>query len=124
MYQDKISCAGLINTSRDQTSAAGKNLLYQLKYSYLIINLIFLGYVFDIDRTFLPYETIECLHTWPSDDDIKEAIHVEYDEAIGLANYLKINNHTIPPIQQLTTEFSSDDININLFVNLNFIKYF
>jgi len=142
MYQDKISHAGLINTSRDWTSAVGKNLLYQLKYSYLIINLIFLGYVFDIDGTSLPHETIECLCTWPSDDDIKETICVGYDEAIGLANYLEINNCTISPIQQLTTEFSSDDINIletndeennqnqnlddikiNLFVNLNFIKY-
>ncbi|PKY21363.1 hypothetical protein RhiirB3_470290 [Rhizophagus irregularis] len=77
---DKILCAGLIDISRDQTSAA--------------------GHVIDIDRTLIPNETIECLHTWPSDDDIKEAIRIGYDEARALANYLEINNCTSNSIQQ------------------------
>ncbi|CAB4411136.1 unnamed protein product [Rhizophagus irregularis] len=77
---DKILCAGLINISRDQTSAA--------------------GHVIDIDRTLIPNETIECLHTWPSDDDIKEVIRIGYNEARALANYLEINNCTSNSIQQ------------------------
>ncbi|CAB4439121.1 unnamed protein product [Rhizophagus irregularis] len=56
MYRDKISRAGLINTSRDRTLAR--------------------GYVFDIDGTSLSHETIECLRTWPSEDDFKEAIRI------------------------------------------------
>ncbi|UZO21282.1 uncharacterized protein OCT59_013679 [Rhizophagus irregularis] len=51
-------------------------------------------------RTLISNETIECLHTWPSDDDIKEAIRIGYDEAKALANYLEINNCTSNSIQQ------------------------
>ncbi|RIA86640.1 hypothetical protein C1645_829007 [Glomus cerebriforme] len=93
MYRDKISHDRLIDTSRDRTSV---------------------GYVFEIDGTSLSHEIIECLRTWPSEDDIKEVIHIGYNEAIELANYLKINNRTIPSIQQLVAcvEFSCDDIEI------------
>ncbi|GES91114.1 hypothetical protein GLOIN_2v1785707 [Rhizophagus clarus] len=68
MYRDKISRAGLINTSRDRTSAG--------------------GYVFDIDGTSLSHETIECLRTWPFEDDFKEAIRIGHSEAMSFAEYL------------------------------------
>ncbi|RGB36352.1 hypothetical protein C1646_758171 [Rhizophagus diaphanus] len=59
------------------------------------------NYVIDIDGTLIPNETIECLRTWPSDDDINEAIRIGYDEARALANYLEINNYcTSNSIQQ------------------------
>ncbi|CAB5384709.1 unnamed protein product [Rhizophagus irregularis] len=91
---DKILCAGLIDISRDQTSAA--------------------GHVIDIDRTLIPNKTIECLHTWPSDDDIKEAIRIGYDEARALANYLEINNCTSNSIeQQISYNETSLDNNTN-----------
>ncbi|CAB5210970.1 unnamed protein product [Rhizophagus irregularis] len=66
MYRDKITRTGLINTTRDRTSAG--------------------GYVFDIDGTSLPHEIIERLRTWPSEDDFKEAIRIGYSEAIELAD--------------------------------------
>ncbi|UZO27226.1 uncharacterized protein OCT59_019431 [Rhizophagus irregularis] len=93
MYRDKISCAGLINTSRDRTSVR--------------------SYVFDIDGTSLFHETIEYLRTWPSEDDFKEAIHIEYSEAISFAKYLQIDNRTAPSMQKLIhcDEHSSDDQN-------------
>ncbi|GBC05191.1 hypothetical protein RclHR1_00610003 [Rhizophagus clarus] len=91
MYRDKISRAGLINTSRDRTSAG--------------------GYVFDIDGTSLSHETIECLRTWPSEDDFKEAIRIGHSEAMSFAEYLQIDNRTAPSMQQLIRrdEHSSDD---------------
>ncbi|CAB5391105.1 unnamed protein product [Rhizophagus irregularis] len=79
------------------------------------------SYVFNIDGTSLPHEIIECLRTWPSDDDIKKAIHVGYNEAIALANYLEINNYNSPSIQQLVAhvEFSSDDTNTPEIIDEN-----
>ncbi|RIA95386.1 hypothetical protein C1645_816768 [Glomus cerebriforme] len=59
-----------------------------------------LRYVFDINGTSISHETIEYLRTWPSEDDIKEAIHIGYDEAMAMANYLKINNRNLTTIQQ------------------------
>ena len=81
--------------------------------------MIFLGYVFDIDGTSLPHETIECLRTWPSDDDIKEAIRTGYDEAMALANYLEINNRNLTSIQQQISfiETSSDNTNASEIVD-------
>ncbi|PKC16982.1 hypothetical protein RhiirA5_493395 [Rhizophagus irregularis] len=78
-------------------------------------------YVFDIDGTSLPHEIIECLRTWPSDDDIKEAIRVGYNEAIALANYFEINNYNSVSIQQLVArvEFSSDGTNIPEIIDEN-----
>ncbi|CAI2197210.1 12114_t:CDS:2, partial [Funneliformis geosporum] len=70
IYQDKISYARLIDTSRNQTSAA---------------------------------EVIECLHTWLSENDIKEAIRFGFNKAVELANYFEINNYTVVSIQQLVT---------------------
>ena len=83
---------------------------------YLILkftNFVYLGYVFDIDGTSLSYENIECLRTWPSDDDIKEAVRIGYNEAMSFAKYLQIDNQTTPSMQQFIRcdEHLSDDQN-------------
>ncbi|CAJ0762090.1 6279_t:CDS:10, partial [Entrophospora sp. SA101] len=86
---------GIIDTSRDCNSAA--------------------GYVFDIDGTSLPHETIEILRTWPTTDDIKESTVIAFNEAMSLANYLHIkhNEYTIPPIitstENMNNAFSEDN---------------
>ncbi|CAJ0745830.1 7339_t:CDS:10, partial [Entrophospora sp. SA101] len=86
---------GIIDTSRDCNSAA--------------------GYVFDIDGTSLPHETIEILRTWPTTDDIKESTVIAFNEAMFLANYLHIkhNEYTIPPIitstENMNNAFSEDN---------------
>ncbi|RGB39879.1 hypothetical protein C1646_754012 [Rhizophagus diaphanus] len=46
-----------------------------------------------------------------SDDEIKEAIQIGFDEAIALANYLEINNCTSQ--QQISYNETSSDNNIN-----------
>ncbi|CAJ0768318.1 19931_t:CDS:2, partial [Entrophospora sp. SA101] len=94
-YRDKIARAGIIDTSKDHNSAA--------------------GYVFDIDGTSLPHETIEILRTWPTTDDIKESTVIAFNEAMSLANYLHIkhNEYTIPPIitstENMNNAFSEDN---------------
>ncbi|CAB5335182.1 unnamed protein product [Rhizophagus irregularis] len=93
-----------------------------MELRHLSIFLVYhVNYVFDIDGTSLPHEIIECLRTWPSDDDIKEAIRVGYNEAIALANYFEINNYNSVSIQQLVArvEFSSDDTNIPEIIDEN-----
>ncbi|CAB5388992.1 unnamed protein product [Rhizophagus irregularis] len=72
---------------------------------------IFISYVFDINGTSLSHKTIECLYTWPSEDDFKEAIRIGYSEAISFAEYLQIDNWTAPLMQKLVhrDEHSSDD---------------
>ncbi|RIA81955.1 hypothetical protein C1645_836130 [Glomus cerebriforme] len=75
-----ITRVRLINISKDQASAG--------------------YYVFDIDSISLSHETIECLRTWPSEDDFKEAIHIEYHKAVLFAKYLQIDNQTASSMQQ------------------------
>ncbi|CAB5378329.1 unnamed protein product [Rhizophagus irregularis] len=47
----------------------------------------------------------------PSDDEIKEAIQIGYDEAIALANYIEINNCTSQ--KQISYNETSSDNNTN-----------
>ena len=85
-----------------------------IKIYFIKINkILYLGYVFDIDGTSLPHETIECLRTWPSEDDFKEAIRIGYSEAISFAKYLQIDNQTALSMQQFIRhiEHLSDDQN-------------
>ncbi|RIB25476.1 hypothetical protein C2G38_1956345 [Gigaspora rosea] len=72
-FRDKISRAGLIDTSRDRNSAA--------------------GYIFDIDNASLSHEIIEKLCTWPTNEDIQECTRVAFNESILLVKYVHIYSY-------------------------------
>lgn len=72
-FRDKISCAEIIDTSRERNSAT--------------------GYIFDIDGASLSHEIIEKLCTWPTTEDLQECTRIAFNEAILLAKHIHIYNY-------------------------------
>ena len=100
-HRDNILRSENISDIQEKKSAAGK--LYNFNFMFIyywifIFYLLIIGYIFDFD-TCISDINIEILRSWPSDDDINDAIRIASENANNFANILKMhyNQYTHSP---------------------------